>query len=135
MLNLGKHTISVRKDGFRPIEQGLDVKITGGVHSGCLRVQAGVKTDIKSAKLFQGSVPKYQGLAGLVRKYYLFDAESRTGGGCYLWESREAAERVYNAEWRKMITERYGHPPEISFFETPVIVDNTLGKTILDAAE
>jgi len=47
----------------------------------------------------------------------------------------KAAERVYNAEWRKMITERYGSPPEISFFETPVIVDNTLGKTILDAAE
>jgi hypothetical protein len=88
-----------------------------------------------AAKLFQGSVPKYQGLAGLVRKYYLFDAESRTGGGCYLWESREAAERVYNAEWRKMITERYGAPPEISYFETPVIVDNALGTTILDAAE
>jgi hypothetical protein len=88
-----------------------------------------------ATRLFQGSVPKYQGLAGLVRKYYLFDAESRTGGGCYLWESREAAERVYNAEWRKMITERYGAPPEISYFETPVIVDNALGKTILDAAE
>jgi len=88
-----------------------------------------------AAELFRGSAPKYQGLAGLIRKYYLFDAESRTGGGCYLWESREAAERVYNAEWRKMITERYGAPPEISYFETPVVVDNTLGKTILDAAE
>jgi hypothetical protein len=88
-----------------------------------------------AAKLFQGSAPKYQGLAGLIRKYYLFDAESRTGGGCYLWQSREAAERVYNAEWRKMITERYGAAPEISYFETPVVVDNTLGKTILDAAE
>jgi Putative mono-oxygenase ydhR len=89
----------------------------------------------KAAELFQGSAPKYQGLPGLIRKYYLFDAESRTGGGCYLWESREAAERVYNAEWRKMITERYGAPPEISYFETPVVVDNTIGKTILDAAE
>jgi len=76
-----------------------------------------------------------RGLSGLIRKYYLFDAESRTGGGCYLWESREAAERVYNAEWRKMITERYGTAPEISYFETPVVVDNALGKTILDAAE
>jgi hypothetical protein len=89
----------------------------------------------KAAEVFQNSAPRYQGLVGLVRKYYLFDAESRTGGGCYLWESREAAERVYNAEWRQMITERYGAAPEISFFETPVIVDNTLGKTVLDAAE
>ena len=38
--------------------------------------------------------PKYEGLKGLVRKYYLFDAESRTGGGCYLWESRQDAERL-----------------------------------------
>ena len=89
----------------------------------------------KAAELFQGSAPKYRGVTGLIRKYYLFDAESRTGGGCYLWESREAAERVYTAEWRKMIAERYGAAPEISFFETPVVVDNTLGKTILDAAE
>jgi hypothetical protein len=89
----------------------------------------------EAAELFQGSAPKYQGLEGLVRKYYLFDAANHTGGGCYLWESREAAERVYTAEWRKMIADRYGAPPEISFFETPVIVDNSLGKTILDAAE
>jgi len=89
----------------------------------------------KATELFEGSAPKYRGIPGLIRKYYLFDAESHTGGGCYLWESREAAERVYTAEWRKMIADRYGTPPEISFFETPVIVDNTLGKTILDAAE
>ena len=84
----------------------------------------------KAAELFKGSASKYQGLTGLVRKYYLFDAENHTG-----WESREAAERVYNAEWRKMITDRYGSPPEISFFETPVVVDNATGKTVLDAAE
>jgi Putative mono-oxygenase ydhR len=89
----------------------------------------------KAAELFQGSAPKYQGLTGLIRKYYLFDAESRTGGGCYLWESREAAERVYTAEWREMIAQRYGAAPEINFFETPVVVDNTLPKTVLDAAE
>jgi hypothetical protein len=89
----------------------------------------------KAAELFRGSAPKYQGLAGLIRKYYLFDAESRTAGGCYLWESRESAERVYNSEWRKMIADRYGASPEISYFETPVVVDNALGTTILDAAE
>jgi hypothetical protein len=89
----------------------------------------------KAAELFRGSAPKYEGLKGLVRKYYLFDAESRTGGGCYLWESREAAEHVYNAEWRKMIADRYGAAPEISFYETPVIVDNSQGKATLDAAE
>lgn len=75
-------------------------------------------------KMFQGSVPKYEGLSGLVRKYYLFDENTHTGGGVYLWESREAADRVYSADWKKMIADRYGAPPEISYFESPVIVDN-----------
>ncbi len=75
-------------------------------------------------KMFQGSAPKYEGLSGLVRKYYLFDEKTHTGGGVYLWESREAADRVYNADWQKMIAERYGAPPEINYFESPVIVDN-----------
>jgi len=86
-------------------------------------------------RMFQGSVPKYQGLAGLVRKYYLFDAASHTGGGVYLWESRAAAERVYTPEWKKMIADRYGAAPEISFFESPVIVDNAASKPRADAAE
>ena len=30
----------------------------------------------KAAELFQGSAPKYRDLQGLVRKYYLFDAEN-----------------------------------------------------------
>src|SRR5262249_16049495 len=29
---------------LQPIAEGLDVKITGGIHTGCLRVQAGVNT-------------------------------------------------------------------------------------------
>src|SRR3954463_10762734 len=31
---------------LKPIEQGLDVKFTGGIHRGCLRVQASTKGDI-----------------------------------------------------------------------------------------
>jgi hypothetical protein len=72
--------------------------------------------------LFEGSAPKYKGLPGLVRKYYLFG--EGVGGGCYLWESREAAEKVYSAEWRRTIKERYGAEPNITYFETPVIVEN-----------
>jgi NitT/TauT family transport system substrate-binding protein len=31
---------------LKPIDEGLDVKLTGGIHSGCLRVQAGVNSGI-----------------------------------------------------------------------------------------
>lgn len=88
-----------------------------------------------AAELFKGSAPKYRGMPGLVRKYYLFDEKGGVGGGAYLWESREAADKVYTAEWRKFITDRYGAEPEITYFDTPVIVDNTIDEISVAAAQ
>jgi NitT/TauT family transport system substrate-binding protein len=39
---------------LKPIENKIDIKITGGIHTGCLRVQTGVKSDIKSVKDLKG---------------------------------------------------------------------------------
>jgi NitT/TauT family transport system substrate-binding protein len=39
---------------LKPIEQGMDVKITGGIHTGCLRLQVGTKSDIKTVKELKG---------------------------------------------------------------------------------
>lgn len=85
-------------------------------------------------KTFNGTAPKYQGLAGLVRKYYLF-SEDGMAGGAYLWESREAADAVYTPEWRQMIAERYASEPTVTYFDTPVIVDNATGHIVSEAAE
>lgn len=60
--------------------------------------------------------------------------EDRIGGGVYLWESREAAERMYSDAWKKSIAEKYGNPPQITYYETTVIVDNSRGKASVDAA-
>jgi len=93
----------------------------------------GVSLDI-IAEAFRSTTTRYQGLPGLIRKYYLFDADAGTGGGVYLWESRQQAEAFYNAEWRNRLAEKYGSPPEISFFDTPVIVDNARDEVIVSAA-
>lgn len=80
----------------------------------------------EAAARFAVSVPKFRNLPGLVRKYYLLSEDGRTGGGVYLWESREAAERLYNGgEWRERIRSLYGAEPQIGWFESPVIVDNS----------
>jgi hypothetical protein len=55
---------------------------------------------------------------------YLY-GDDRTGGGVYLWNSREAAERFYSEAWRSTIAQRYGAEPEISFYDTSVIVENS----------
>lgn len=90
-------------------------------------------TRAQAAALFRQSAPKYRGIAGLVRKYYVF-GDDGMAGGVYLWESRAAAEKVYDAAWRKMIAERYGAAPTIAYFDTPVIVDNARGEIIETAA-
>ncbi len=79
---------------------------------------------------FRQSVPRYLGRAGLVRKYYLFDEVSGTAGAVYLWETRAAAESTYNEAWRQSFIERYGANPTISYYDTPVVVDNLTGESI-----
>ncbi len=85
-------------------------------------------------KVFKTSASKYRGMPGLIRKYYLY-GDDGVAGGAYLWESREAAEAVFTAEWREMIAERYGSAPMVTYFETPLVVDNVSGDVIGEAAE
>jgi hypothetical protein len=80
-----------------------------------------------AAEIFMLSAPRYRGVPGLVRKYHVF-GDDGSGGGVYLWESREAAQALYDDTWRAMIKERYGAEPEVRYFETPVIVDNVIGE-------
>src|SRR2546430_9473450 len=39
---------------LKPIEQGLDVRFTGGIHRGCLRVQASTKSNIRKVSDLRG---------------------------------------------------------------------------------
>ena len=81
----------------------------------------------QAREVFASTAPRYQGLPGLVRKHYVLSEDGRTAGGMYLWQTRADAERQYNAEWRRFVTEKYGCAPRLSYFETPVIVDNLTG--------
>ena len=39
---------------IKPMEMGLDLKLTGGIHTGCLRIQAGTKTNIANVAGLKG---------------------------------------------------------------------------------
>jgi hypothetical protein len=77
----------------------------------------------QSNKSRAGGKATKSGVPGLVRKYYLY-GDDRTGGGVYLWNSLEAADRFYSDAWKSTIAQRYGSQPEISFYDTSVIVEN-----------
>lgn len=81
----------------------------------------------KARELFKGMAPKYRDVPGLVRKYFLLTHDGASVGGVYLWNSKEDAERLYSTEWKKSIEDRYGLPPSITYFESPVVVDNVVG--------
>ena len=68
--------------------------------------------------------PFFQGPPGLLRKYFLLSDDGATGGGVYLWTSRQTAHDFSEATIRPMIKERFHVEPSITYFETPVIVDN-----------
>ena len=53
--------------------------------------------------------------------------DGRSAGGVYLWETRAAAEAIYNSEWKARVKQLYGSEPKISWFDTPVVVDNQAG--------
>src|SRR5437867_1889972 len=54
---------------LKPIEQGLDVRFLAGIHRGCLRVQAGVKTNIHTIQDLKG---KRIGVPGMGTPPFVF---------------------------------------------------------------
>lgn len=85
-------------------------------------------TVAQAREVMSGTAPNYRGIDGLVRKCYILSEDGETVGGIYLWESRAQAEKMYDAAWRATVTEKYGSPPSVTYFETPVIVDNVTGE-------
>ncbi|NLH81498.1 MAG: monooxygenase [Phyllobacteriaceae bacterium] len=83
-----------------------------------------------ATRRFALSAPKYLGVQGLIRKHYVCSDDGLTVGGVYLWKSRDDAEACYAGEWRDRVRVLYGVEPEISWFDSPIGVDNLLGELI-----
>jgi putative monooxygenase ydhR len=77
--------------------------------------------------------PKYREVPGLIRKYFVISQDGVSAGGVYLWKSQHDAERLYTADWKKSIQERFGSAPVVTYFESPVVVDNVAGSIQTDA--
>jgi hypothetical protein len=93
------------------------------------KVPAGASRDEVFANMAKAA-PRFEGMPGLMRKNFLYNEAAGTGGGVYTWETREAAEAVYaeGGPWRQAIRDLYGVEPEVTIFETPIIVDNEQGE-------
>ena len=86
----------------------------------------------RAKEVFSSTAPNYQKAQGLIRKYYLLSEDSGTVGGVYLFKSKEDAERLYTQDWKNFVKEKYGAEPSVTYFHSPVIVDNLTKEIIKD---
>jgi len=77
---------------LKPIEQGLDVKFTGGIHRGCLRVQAATKGNIHTIQDLRG---KRIGVPGMGTPPFIF--ANRVLGANGIDAGKEITWRVFPA--------------------------------------
>jgi hypothetical protein len=78
--------------------------------------------------IFMSTAPKYREVPGLVRKCYILSEDGGTAGGIYLWKTRADAEAMYTESWRAFVRGKYGTEPSVTYFESPVVVDNVVGE-------
>jgi hypothetical protein len=86
----------------------------------------------EAQEIFSTTAPRYRDLQGLIRKYYVLSEDGGTAGGVYLWQSHKDAERLYTDDWKKFILDKYGSEPLITYYESPIIVDNVTGEIVRD---
>ncbi|MBN3851810.1 monooxygenase [Paraburkholderia sp. Ac-20340] len=86
----------------------------------------------EARRLFLKAAPKYREVAGLLRKYYVLSEDGTAGGGVYLWNSRAEAEAMYTESWKALARETYGADPSVTYFESPVVVDNVMDEILSD---
>ena len=75
---------------------------------------------------------RYLSLPGLLRKNYCLSEDGLQASGIYVWESKARAEGFCDAEWRQSMARQYGVAPRIVYLHSPVMVDNSAGRIVVD---
>jgi len=86
----------------------------------------------EAREIFLSTAPKYRDVAGLVRKVYVLSEDGSTAGGIYLWNSRADADAMYTESWRAFVRGKYGTDPSVTYFDSPVVVDNVTNEILSD---
>jgi heme-degrading monooxygenase HmoA len=88
---------------------------------------------------FKESVPAYQKVPGLLRKYFI-TSDKGTFGGVYLWKDEASANAWFNQAWKSRIEKTYGQPAKLEWFDAPILTPskdpkNTLSPSVFVQAK
>jgi hypothetical protein len=78
--------------------------------------------------------PGFRRVPGLIRKQFIY-AEDGWAGGVYLWKTRADAEAFYSGPWLAGMRKRYGMDPQIKYFHTACVTDNSVDAVLLPDPE
>ena len=81
-------------------------------------------TKAQLAATINATAHTYEGIPGLIRKYYGIAPDGRTLAGIYLWRDKAAADAFYTPEWVALVTQRWAGPPRRQDWETPMVVES-----------
>ena len=71
---------------------------------------------------FKQALPVYEKIPGLLRKFFIANEDSF--GGMYLWKDRASADAWYTTAWRAKAKATYGSEPQLTYFDSPLQIDN-----------
>ena len=83
-------------------------------------IPAGVGKE-RIAQGFAASVPSFQKIPGLLRKYFITSADGKFGG-IYIWRDEASAQSWFTPAWRDRIQKEYGQPASMEWFDTPILL-------------
>ena len=87
----------------------------------------------EAKQLFLSTSLKYEDVSGLIEKCYMLSGDRYSFGGVYLWISRDRSEEIFTEKWIKHMSEKYNAKVSVTYFETPVVVnDNVIEKIYTD---
>jgi hypothetical protein len=78
----------------------------------------------KLVETINATAHSYEGIPGLIRKYYGIAPDGASLVGIYLWDNKAAADAFYTPDWVAMVTKRWAAPPQRQEWETPMVVES-----------
>lgn len=81
-------------------------------------------TKAETTETIRATASAYQGVPGLIRKYYGLAPEGDRLVGIYLWKNRAAADAFYTEAWKAAAAKRWSATPERQDWETPMVVES-----------
>ena len=91
--------------------------------------------DLKAcAEHYRQIAPGFRTVPRLIHKQFIY-AEDGCAGGVYLWKTAADAEAFYSGPWLVSIRERYSMDPQIRYFHTACVTDNSAQAVLLPDVE